>query len=734
MNNFTAYCFGRASSLVIQDEEGSYYSSDAKQGPGWLPCREGEFEWLKEIDPNFSVMTNVGIEEAQSRLSAEAARQNSLFFALASLDANLSPELRLEAAEICDEYLSRNEISEWLRRTTWSKPLPLGATSFTLEAPNFAFWWRFKQELAEIQPALQSIWWALSKLRQSEQLSSSDLDAPGLLDDLLGHGTIPALASAIRSRDVTKFNDAIVTFATDPNILRDHPTASRILAKLRSILQEKNVFGPTVGNLFEVVAERNEQSGEVSENQGSLELSNHQTFVQVRKQIEGIRKLLLGGNRSAVDKAVGELLEFHGHFGEHEHAAKSLCALTTIALEANEPHIADDLSLRALELGVDDVVILTNRAEVLKHLGRLDEAQRAYEQVLERYGKVRYALCGYADVLKDQGAFSAAISTYELARELYPNDPVADNGLVGVYVAQNRLEQALTQAQYATERYDDVVSRVVLGGVLRQMGRYVESSRILAEAARRFPNTSNVWASLIRSYRYADNFDKAFQSCDEYAKRFPDLPGPLLLRGEVLRAQGEFYQSLEWFSKALKKFPGHKPAQIGKASLLVLLNRSEEAAEMLQDLEVESEIDWLAFHALCMAKLRMGHTEEAITALERGRNNAPWSRTRGYFSASLGFAYYKQGRMKQAAIHLSQALQNSDNEKKNVMLVVLGSVHGHSGNSVVGKNLIQTAKPATKAGKSIKSFFQRAAASGFTVQIPAPIEQAAFDSLLAAAA
>ena len=79
-----------------------------------------------------------------------------------------------------------------------------------------------------------------------------------------------------------------------------------------------------------------------------------------------------------------------------EHLAKSLCALTTIALDANEPHIAEDLSLRALSLEVDDVVVPTNRAEVLKQLGSSMEAQKAYEAILAKYGKSRYVLCGYA--------------------------------------------------------------------------------------------------------------------------------------------------------------------------------------------------------------------------------------------------------------------------------------------------------------------------------------------------
>ena len=114
----------------------------------------------------------------------------------------------------------------------------------------------------------------------------------------------------------------------------------------------------------------------------------------------------------------------------------------------------------------------------------------------------------------------------------------------------------------------------------------------------------------------------------------------------------------------MKQFPAHRPAQIGKASVLILLNRNIEATEILEGIEPESELDWLAFHALCMAKLRMGNIDEAIDGLASGRDKAPWARTRGYFSASLGFAYYKHGKLKEAAVRLSEALQSSDYERK----------------------------------------------------------------------
>ena len=67
------------------------------------PCREGEVQWLKELDPNFGLLFDTGLEEARAELSAQEERRNALFFTLASFDKNLSAELRCEAAELSDE-------------------------------------------------------------------------------------------------------------------------------------------------------------------------------------------------------------------------------------------------------------------------------------------------------------------------------------------------------------------------------------------------------------------------------------------------------------------------------------------------------------------------------------------------------------------------------------------------------------------------------------------------------
>lgn len=735
MNKFDAFCFGELSTLVLSGEEGLLWkNSERDQEP--VPCRQGEVEWLKELDPQYSVLLDTTLRSAESELAKESQQQSALFFMLASLDANLSVELRIEAAEVADEFLSKANVSSWVEQVMLSKPISASDKVFSLRLDSLAAWENLKEKIALAQPALRGLWRAWEVLQQSETLISGDINFPGLLDELLQENSMSTFAQAIAKGDIGSFNKAIIDFSLNPARLKERQTNSLALAKLRTILQDADLFHTPVATLFGSKEDSHSKPSERARFSNHPDLSNHEMFSMVRKQIEGIRKLLLVSNRSVVDKAVGELLAFHQHHGEKEHLAKSLCALTTIALEANEPHIANTLSLRALSLEVDDVVVYNNRAEVLKQLGRLAEAQNAYEEVLKRYGTLAYALCGYADVLKDRGDFETAMKVYTSAHESFPDDPVPSNGIVGVLVAQEKMEEALSRARFNAERFSDVVSRGILGGILRQMGRYAESVRILEAVVRDFPFDRHAWYGIIRSLRYAGESRRALEYCDEYQKRFPDYPAPLLVRGETLRAMGRFEESLEVYSKTLRQFPEHRPAQIGKASILLLLDRYQEAQVTLNNLELESELDWLAFHALCMAKLRAGDVDAAIEDLEWGRANAPWNRTKSYFAASLGLANYKKGQLSHAANLFTEGMRYSDQEKKNVLLLLLGSLRGQTGGVQIGKNLIHMTKPTNQSGRSIKAFLELAGRKSFDskiLQFSPDVERAVFESFLAAA-
>ena len=118
---------------------------------------------------------------------------------------------------------------------------------------------------------------------------------------------MPTLASAIQAKDIAKFNAAIVVLQpsrrgseSTHNLPRSGQNCAQLYWEIDGL--------PTmsVNGLFGFAVDDEESEEGMDWPSCPPELSGHETFVQVRKQVEGIRKLLFSGNRAAVDKAVGE--------------------------------------------------------------------------------------------------------------------------------------------------------------------------------------------------------------------------------------------------------------------------------------------------------------------------------------------------------------------------------------------------------------------------------------------
>jgi len=152
-----------------------------------------------------------------------------------------------------------------------------------------------------------------------------------------------------------------------------------------------------------------------------------------------------------------------------------------MALEAYE---------RAEALG-QGAVARNGRANVLKQLGRLDEALEVYEATIRERPENAYARCGRAEVLKDLGRLEEALEAYEATIRERPENVVARDGRAEVLKDLGRLEEAL-EAYEATirERPEAVVARCGRAEVLKQLGRLDEALEAYEATIRERPENA----------------------------------------------------------------------------------------------------------------------------------------------------------------------------------------------------------------------------------------------------
>lgn len=578
-----AVVFGNLNAAVFLADE-SYYVLDEGAGQEPRPCRAGEITSYLSLDPSSTVITDVhDLVALRHHIGQEKRKCDALFFFLASLDTRVRPENRVSAAELSNELIADSAVYNHIRSILLSEPLRGQLGDLDSEAFRaLEHYYRLRDELKEQQSAVQAFWKHWDRLEQDASFAKAGVDSAALREALLSVGAVPKFVASIKERRVPSFNAELVAFALNPDVQRSIPHAQRALSLLRNSLESEGVFAQD--RLFPTtVDEQQDEARPGRRIQPHPAFASRATFEQVSKQIEGIRRLLTTGSMSNVTKAVGDLLESQREGGA-EYLAKTLCNLASIAIDTNEPHLAKYLSDRAVELGEEDVVIYTTRAEVFKRLGKFDDAKHAYEATIARFGRDRYAINGYADVLMDAGLYKESLAIYNDTLRQYPDDPVAANGIATVLSVSGQTEAALRLAQKNVAIYGDGVSRVICGNLLRHVGRYTEALRLARESVHVLPQEIMLWYALVRSLALKRNFEAALKEAHTMAQRFPETPLPWLAKGDTLSRAGDIQGSLDTYSTALKTFTSHRPLQIGRASMLILLGRHPEAAELLDGL------------------------------------------------------------------------------------------------------------------------------------------------------
>ncbi len=270
-----------------------------------------------------------------------------------------------------------------------------------------------------------------------DELLVAEDKRPSLEATLIHAGFFADATRSISDKDLLGFNALVVRFATDPKVAEELKNSQTVLTDFRSRVQATFFGNARQGVQRALRLKRGEtvapphQVGRMdaisaliygTEDQAERPRRHVGAFeakARVDKQISAIRDVLFAGKNDTAEKYLQELLAFQLGQGDREFAAMSLCALTTISLDANQYDMAERLSAYALRLTSNDKVVYTNRAEVFKRRGHFDAALKAYEEAIERFGD-RYARNGYADVLKDKGRFEEALRRYQGSAKRHP--------------------------------------------------------------------------------------------------------------------------------------------------------------------------------------------------------------------------------------------------------------------------------------------------------------------------
>jgi tetratricopeptide (TPR) repeat protein len=603
----------------------------------------------------YVLLENPGVDEVKSILSSQKQEADALFFSLATLDSDISLSTRVLLAQTAEDLLADTKTRCFVFDRLLSRLLPSRVTSqrFSLMQVASEF-----ENLGTLLKRVLDSQTLIAEVKQTWIDSGCDAAVPEdplrtLESELVASGFFARIITSIQSKDLKQANSEVVAHAlTQGSLMR--PVFLAFQARIQKAFFSRPKVRQAQSELF---SHRNSAKRRRGDDLGfekllrslpALGLSDQQFGAfkakeRVDKQIRGIREMLFAGKLPLAEKFVEELTAFQLGQDDRQYAVMSLCNLAAISVDANQFDFASTLSEFAVELGSNDPVAFTGRAEVYKQRGHFAAALNAYEDVLARFPGTRYALNGLADVLHEMGRFDEALQRYRAIQIDFPEDPVAFNGEIGVLRTRGEQRGALRFAVLSAKRFPlDAVTRANLAGCLAAVGKYSDSVRHYEEAISLDKNNARLITACAFAMRSAGRSEDALKYLEVSSKFRTEETRIRNARAQILQGLGRFEAAKAMYEEILSTFPAYLPAHFGLLAVNVLAGGPiPESAFVIQEDSLESEMDWIGYRTYAVSLVAKGKLQEAIDKLGWALTSCPWIREKIRLTTALGFAQMK---------------------------------------------------------------------------------------------
>lgn len=259
-------------------------------------------------------------------------------------------------------------------------------------------------------------------------------------------------------------------------------------------------------------------------------------------------------------------------------------------------------------------------------VGRLDEAERLYQEILQRQPRNAEALHYLGVLLYQRGNFNKAIVSIKRSLMVAPDKPEALADLAEIQRSAGHLPEAEASCRKALAlRPDHAEAHVNLAAVLFQARRFAEAE-------------SHATTAL--------NLKPAF-------------PPALLLFADSLREQRQLRSAQEAYRQLLAIQPNHAAALTNLGWMLVQAGFLEEGLRFCQQAALQPADDILALQNLARALAEFGRFDEAMKILEQALRRAP---NVPQLSLLIGMVWSELGESLEARNWLERSLQLDDKQ------------------------------------------------------------------------
>lgn len=298
-------------------------------------------------------------------------------------------------------------------------------------------------------------------------------------------------------------------------------------------------------------------------------------------------------------------------------------------------------------------------------LGRLYARAGQHEKAIDTLGPVVEEQRGYpeggmllASSQEDAGRLDDATRTIEATIQHNPGFFRAYIKLIELYERQRRWQEAA--GAYALARKVNPGADLAGGhaAALLNASEPRHAQDVVEEAlAKRPAADAGLLYLLAESQRQQKDYAGAAAAAQKLRAAFPEDLRGLLIEAQLHVAQGQAPEAIAAFAELVKRSPGESRFVYQYAQLLEEADRRQEAEAALRELLARDPLDANALNSLGYIFAERGERlDEAVDLLQRALKIEPGNPS---FLDSLGWAYFKQGRLDAADAPLSEAAAKS---------------------------------------------------------------------------
>jgi tetratricopeptide (TPR) repeat protein len=277
-----------------------------------------------------------------------------------------------------------------------------------------------------------------------------------------------------------------------------------------------------------------------------------------------------------------------------------------------------------LQTELSPMALLLTNALALHQSGRLAEAEKVYQQVLDIQSDQFDSLHHLGIILFQRGDPAAAVEQIDRALKRNPNDAAALNNRGNALLALQRFDEALASYDRALAlrpAYADALCN--RSAALHALRRYDEALVACDRTIASQPDYAEAHSNRGNTLRELRRYAEAVESCDRALALAPGFAEAHCNRGSALHALGRFDEALASFDRALALRPAYTDALCSRSASLHALKRYDEALAAC-DRTIALQPDYAQAHSNRGNTLReMRRYDEAVDACDRALALAP---------------------------------------------------------------------------------------------------------------